>query len=83
MNDEQRPKLDYATPGLRSRADTMTDVISLVFYGGTALATIVWLVWIAEWRVSGRYSVLALTFIAFALWRTYQSLRRLLSSRGE
>jgi hypothetical protein len=80
MNEEQQPNLDYATPGLRSRADIMTNAISLIFYGGTALAMAVWLVWIEEWQVRGRYSVLAVSFMAFALWQACRSLRKLLRS---
>ena len=83
MSEEQRPKLEYAAPGRRSRAEIMTAMISLIFSGGIALAVPVWLVWINEWQARPAFLILAMLFMAFALWQIYRSMRILLRSADE
>ena len=80
MREEQSPRLDYANPKLRSRPDTMTAIMSLIFNAGIAIAVSLWVVWINEWRIGAIYLWLAVLLVAFALWQVYRSVRTLLRS---
>lgn len=80
MREEQSPRLEYANPKLRSRADTMTAIMSLIFNAGIAIAVSLWVVWINEWGIGAISLCLAALLVAFALWQVYRSVRTLLRS---